>query len=80
MGNNAQSTRLLNKYVSCVGNNCINNNSILVKKVYKDLDYTPLCLTCCKKHRRAIIKFKKISIYLTDTEIIETYFDTLNLS
>jgi hypothetical protein len=63
-----------------VGNNCVNNNSILVKKVYKDLNYTPLCLACCKRHRRAIVKFKKISINLTDIEIIETYFDTLNLT
>lgn len=80
MGNKAQSMKILDKYVICVGNNCINNNSILIKKVYKDLDYTPLCLACREKHRMAINKFKKVSISLSDIEIIKTYFDTLNLS
>lgn len=80
MGNNAQSMRKLDKYTACVGNNCIDNNSTLVKTVFKDLDYTPLCLACCKKHRRAINKFKKTCISLSDTEIIQTYFDSLNLS
>lgn len=80
MGNNAQSMRLLDNYVVCIGSNCINKNSVLVKRVFKDLNYTPLCIECCKKHRRAINKFKKTCISLSDIEIIQTYFDSLNLS
>lgn len=79
MGNKMKSMKILDKYTPCIGNNCINNNSILVKKVFRDLDCTPLCLACCKKHRTAIIKFKKASINLSNDEIVKVYFDTLNL-
>lgn len=72
-------SKKLDKYQPCYDKNCINKNAVLIKMVYSDMEYVPLCLDCIRKHRRAISVFKKSSINLSDKEISYTYFETLNL-
>jgi len=69
--------KILEKYHICADKHC--DKTIMVKKVYIDMLYIPLCSKCIKKHRNRIIKYKKTVKYLSDKELIEAYFHTIHL-
>lgn len=73
-------TRSLEKYQNCKGNKCSSKNTVLVKMVYEDVLFIPLCKKCLSTHRRNLNAYKNKKFLLKDSEITEIYFDTLNMS
>lgn len=69
--------KILDKYTPCIDKKCINSNNTFVKKVFKDLNYTPLCNKCLVKHRKALREIKNSIISLSDKEILKVYCNTM---
>lgn len=72
-------TRCLHKYDSCKGLDCEFNNNVLVKTVYSDVLFIPLCIKCLSKHRKNLKKYKKSKFVLSDYDVTIIYFQTLNM-
>lgn len=69
----------LEHYAFCEGNKCKKNNTTLVKIVYEDMQYVPLCLDCISKYTRQINIIKKGVNFLSDNEVSESYFKGIGL-
>ena len=67
------------KYSFCEGINCINKNSTLVKRVYEDFLFIPLCEACLIKYDRRINKLLNTSEFLNKQEITKIYFNSIGL-
>lgn len=68
------------KYSFCEGHNCKYNNNVLIKRVYRDFLYLPLCDSCIRNYERKInMIYNKKSEYLDKKDIAEVYFKNIGL-
>lgn len=67
-------------YKFCIGRDCEFNNNVLIKRVYRDLLFIPLCESCIRKYERKInVLYNNKSEYLSKMDIAEVYFKTIGL-
>lgn len=67
------------KYNFCKGLNCEYKNGVLVKRVYEDFLFIPLCKACLKKYDRRINKLLSTSEFLNKEEVTKIYFSSIGL-
>jgi len=68
--------KILKKYTHCIGVDCKYNNNIMLKKVYTDSGYIPLCQDCRRRFIVHLNRLHKKVQYLSREEIIEVYKKT----
>ena len=67
------------KYSFCIGLNCKNHNTVLVKRVYNDLLYLPFCMECIKEYRFRINKIFNNTEFIKKIDVANIYFKNLGM-